>query len=279
MLANRQRLNIAALQIRLDRPERQRRHAAPAGHQLHHGHGQLGGAARRVDAGRAQHLADQIQLVVWHRVGDQGFAGKVGGAQPGFAGQRMVARQHGHHFIAKQRVVAHGGFVFWRRHHRQVGAAAEQQAHRVGMKARHDIQLHLGPVATKIVHRRHQPVKTGVALHGNAQLAGLALGNARQLAFGLLHLRQHAARQGVQPLAGGGERQRLAAAIHQRAAVVAFQGFQLVRQRRLGKIQPAGGGRDIAAFGQRQQGAQVAQFKQGSRHGVLYEFCSLNSSK
>ena len=118
-----------------------------------------------------------------------------------------------------------------------------------------------------------------MALHGNAQLAGLALGNARQLAFGLLHLRQHAARQGVQPLASGGERQRLAAAIHQRAAVVAFQGFQLVRQRRLGKIQPAGGGRDIAAFGQRQQGAQVAQFKQGSRHGVLYEFCSLNSSK
>ena len=72
--------------------------------------------------------------------------------------------------------------------------------------------------------------------------------------------------QGVQPLAGGGERQRLAAAIHQRAAVVAFQGFQLVRQRRLGKIQPAGGSRDIAAFGQRQQ---VRRWRSSSREVAM----------
>ncbi|MNR61850.1 hypothetical protein D3C85_1837120 [compost metagenome] len=61
------------------------------------------------------------------------------------------------------------------RHDRQIGAPGQQQAHRIGMEAGHDVQLHRRPVLAEAVHRRHQPVEAGMALHRDAQLAGLAL--------------------------------------------------------------------------------------------------------
>jgi hypothetical protein len=70
-----------------------------------------------------------------------------------------------------------------------------QQAHRIGLEARHDVLLHFRPALAQRVHRRHQPVEAGMAFDRDAQLAGAAAGQARQVALGRADQRQHLHRQ------------------------------------------------------------------------------------
>jgi len=58
------------------------------------------------------------------------------------------------------------------------------------MKAGNDVELDLRPALAEGIHRRHQPIETGVALHRNAQLPGRALAQTGDIALGRCNLRQ-----------------------------------------------------------------------------------------
>ena len=122
-------------------------------------------AARRVDAGGQQDFAQQIKHIVWHGIGNQGFGGEILRLPHGFGRQGMILGADAHHFVGKQRLVADARLRHGFGHDGQIGAVLQQEPHRVGLKAGHDIELHLRPQRAKIAHGGHEPVKTGVALH------------------------------------------------------------------------------------------------------------------
>ncbi|MNY34913.1 hypothetical protein D3C86_1692880 [compost metagenome] len=152
----------------LHAPVGQRRHAAAAGYQLQHRHRQFRRAPFQVDARGLQHLADQVDALLGHRIGNQRFAGQVRRlqaplvAQPVFVGddrQDLEAEQRRHLQPAL-------GWRLGADHH--VRLAVRQQRERIGVETRHEVDFHLRPAAAELVHHRHQPVETRVALQHHA---------------------------------------------------------------------------------------------------------------
>ncbi len=76
-------------------------------------------------------------------------------------------------------------------------------------------------------------------------------------------LGQDPPRAGDQFLTGRGEPQRLGGAIHQACAQPALQQPDLLTEGRLGDVEPARGGGEVALLGQRDEVAQQAQV-----HGI-----------
>ena len=90
-----------------------------------------------------------------------------------------------------------------------VGALVMQQGQRIGMETRHQIQFDFRPVIPECVHRRHQPLKAGVAFHRDAQLSCPSLDDPGDIAFRLIHQCHGALRQHIQALPRLGQAQRL----------------------------------------------------------------------
>ena len=183
------------------------------------------------------------------------------------AHQRVRVGQQRADLETKQRVVIHARLVtIHLRHDGHIGPALVQQAYRVGVKAAHDVQLHLRPAGAKRVHGGHQPVKAGVAFHRNAHLPALPQHQAGNVALGPFHLRQHGVGQRQQAFAHGGELGRNRFALKQRLAVAVFQQLDLVRQRRLREVEQLRGPHQAAAVAQGDQRAQVAHFQDRPVH-------------
>ena len=132
----------------------------------------------------------------------------------------MVFGANAHHFVGKQRLVHNAALRRRFRHNRQIGAVGEQQPHRIGLKAGHNIQLHLRPQRAEGIHGGHQPVKTGVALYRHAQFTRFALDNLRHIALSRGQQRHKLARQLQQPLTGGGKADGIGFALKQRRVVM-----------------------------------------------------------
>ena len=253
--------HVAALQVRQGSPARQHGNAALARHQLHDGGGEFGAAARRgAHPGGKEQLVHHIELVVRHRVGDEGLGGEVGGLQRGLGGAWMVTRQQRDEVEAEQRQHDQRGrrrrrFV----QHRQVGAAVEHRQQGVGKKAREQIHFHVRPARAQRVHRRHQPVETAVAFHRDAQAAALPLAQLRQRPLGVAHARQHVGGEIQQTLAGGCEAHRGLGALEQALGVMLLQHRNLPRQRRLRQVHALRSAGEAAGFSQGLQRGEMPQ--------------------
>ena len=169
----------------------------------------------------------------------------------------MPGRHQRQHLVAEQRTERYALVARGFRHDHQVGLVLVQQRQRIGVKAAHQVHLHLRPVCAIGVHARHQPVVAGVALHRDAQFARLVvLGQPGQVARGGFDYGQHLLRQRQQPHTRRRGAQR-AAAFEQRHAVMRFQRHQLMRQRRLGQVQAGGSACQTTAVIERLDHAQM----------------------
>jgi len=149
---------------------------------------------------------------------------------------------------------------------RQLGAVLVRQADRVGVEARDNVQLDLGPAHAQGIHRGHQPVETGMAFDGNAQLARAARSQPGQIALGAFHLGQHAVGQRQQPQTDGRELRRHGLALEQWAAKALFEQLDLMGQGRLGQVEQLRRAHQASGVTQREQRAQVADFENGAEH-------------
>ena len=137
----------------------------------------------------------------------------------------------------------------------------------IGVEARHDVELDIGPMRPERVHRRHQPIETGVALDGDAKRPGAAARHVGQVALGSLHGAVHLLGQLRQSNAGRREPHGLSAPLEQRQAVGAFQQLELMGEGRLREVQTLRGRAQRMRFGQHGQGSKMAKFE-WCCHGV-----------
>ncbi|PAV74620.1 hypothetical protein WR25_00535 [Diploscapter pachys] len=121
------------------------------------------------------------------------------------------------------------------------------------------VQLDLRPGTAKFVHRRHQPLIAAVALDGDVQTPGRTTRQFAQVPLGGTDLRQYLLGQLQQLETSAGKTYRPGLAHEQRHANTVFQLAELVRQRRLGQVQPFGGLVQAVGFAQGMDGAQVPQ--------------------
>ncbi|MGA7901395.1 MAG: hypothetical protein WCA06_02040 [Terrimicrobiaceae bacterium] len=122
------------------------------------------------------------------------------------------------------------------RHDDEIRAILSQQADRIGMKAGNQIQFNLRPMLPEGIHRRHQPVKAGMALHGDSQQPGLTLRDASEIAFSLPHSARDLVCQVDEKLTCRRQPQRVTLPFEKLNRVALLNGSYLVRDGRLGKI-------------------------------------------
>ena len=139
-----------------------------------------------------------------------------------------------------------------------IGLLIQEQTYRVGLKATQQIEFYPWPHVAVAVHRRHQPVITGVALHRDAQLTRVAVLQLGQIAQRRVDLRQGRACQRQQPASGGCKTRRSRGALDQRQSQRIFQRLQLMRHRRLCEMQSLSGGSQSARFSDGLQQPQMA---------------------
>jgi hypothetical protein len=87
------------------------------------------------------------------------------------------------------------------------------------------------------IHRGHQPVEAGVALHSDSQEASLPLGDASEITLSIPDPARNVVCQADEELTGRGETKRIALPLKKLDPVVLLHGSYLVRNGRLGKIQ------------------------------------------
>ncbi len=239
VLADGPRHHVLAVQERLHGPSGHGGNGLPAGDQLQDGDGQLRGPPPGgINAGGNEHLTHHVEPVIGDRVGDQRLSGEVLGGQEGFLGQCVLLGQERRDFVSEQRMKSGVAPLQRVGNDHQIRPVFVQQPNGIGMEAGHQILLHFRPALAKGIHGRHQPVKAGMALHRDAQLAGVAAGDAGQVTLGLGHLLLHDMCEKQHPLAGGGQLQRHGLALEQRHSTQLLQGLHLVRHRGLAQVQP-----------------------------------------
>ena len=206
-------------------------------------------------------LADQVDALFRHGIGDERLVGEVLRFEPLPAAQRMVDRQHGEDLEAKQRLKDHPAAHLGIGADHHVGTPVLEQRQRVRMKAGHEVHLDLRPALAEGIHDRHEPVETRVAFERDAQRASRTALDAFEVALGSLDVGHHLLRQLQKALAGLAQLHGLALAAHHGQPVVGLQCAQLMRQRGLRQVQPLGRTRDRAAVSQCDQGPEMTDFK------------------
>lgn len=180
--------------------------------------------------------------------------------------ERMVVGEQRDDLEAEQRVVVDGFVGVLLGDDRHLGAVLHHQRDRVGVEARDDVQLDLGPALAEGIHGRHQPVEAGVALDHDAQLPAAAQRQTRHVALGFLHQRQRGIGQLQQPQSRGAELRRHRLALEELRAVAVFEQLDLVRQRRLREVQQLRRAHQAAGVAQRNERAQVAYLQDRLKH-------------
>ena len=135
-LADRFPAHILAVQVGLNRPARQSRNPATTRHQLKNRNGQLGCSARRIDVGRAKHIANQIQAFIGNRVRHEDLVLEILSREICLAGKWVPVRKQSQNLIAKQRMVDHAFTFCSMRNDDQVGAVFAKKPDRIGVKPR-----------------------------------------------------------------------------------------------------------------------------------------------
>ena len=108
-----------------------------------------------------------------------------------------------------------------------------------------------------------QPLVAGVAFHADAQQPALSARVVAELFFKVVKLRQHAAREAVQPFARLGQAQVAPFFVPQRRAELFFQFFDGVAQRRLREVEAFGSLGEGAVFDDGADDVQVVAFEHG----------------
>jgi hypothetical protein len=245
-------------------PVGQCRDPLAAGHQEQDHRGQFRLAdAGRLDPGRLQEIAEHVHARAFDRVGDQQLIGQIRGCDPVPHRQRMRGRQHQAALVVEQRQEGQIRGVDRIRGDHQIDVAGAQGGQRVEGQPQADVHIDRRPVRLEPLQHRHQPLETGMALDGQVQPAGVAGGEPRQLALGLLESGQGVAGQGQQPVPGGGEPHRPGVAVEQRHPIVVLQQLDLVGERRGRQVELLRGPRQTAGVGHGEQVAQVLAVQHG----------------
>ena len=96
-----------------DEPVRQRGHATVRRHHLQEDFRGLQGAVRGDAAlGGQEELLVDVEALDWHRIGKQGFVGKVFRLHGVFRRQRVVARDDQHLFVGEDGQVVQAGGLY-----------------------------------------------------------------------------------------------------------------------------------------------------------------------
>lgn len=256
--------HVAARAVLVQGPVRQAADAATGGHQLHHHHGQLGYAhLRRLHVGGVEEAGEDVETIAFHRIGDQGFPLQVLRDDVRPTSQGMLVGHRQQRFVGEQWHVGDAGQLDRVGGHHQVEVTAGQGRQRREGEARGQVQFDFRPGVAELVDGRHQPLEATVAFDGHVQASGGTAGEPRQVALGGAQLGQQRVGQLQQAQPGAGEAYRLGLAHEQLHAQALFQFLELVRQRRLGKVQALGGFHQAVGFAQRVQGLEVAKFEHG----------------
>lgn len=102
-----------------------------------------------------------------------------------------------------------------------------------------------------------------MAFHRDAELAGLAIGDACDVALALHDLFLDIVCGGEKAIARGCQAERIALPVEEFDAEVVLDGLHLMGQRGLGKIQALACFRDASRFSDGDDGAEVAKLKHG----------------
>ena len=169
--------------------------------------------------------------------------------------QRFLAQRHGHQVVRQQCGRTEDGQVELRRAQRVEQGRREQLPVQVQLEVRQ-----LGPHALRdagehVVGRR--------ADEAHADPAGPARGEQSEIGGGAVQGRQDLAGAVLQQPARLGELDPTRGPVHQPDADLVLELPQVLRQRRLGDVQPGGGAAEVAFLGEHGERPEVAQL-----HGV-----------
>ncbi len=153
----------------------------------------------------------------------------------------MLSRHGQQPFVAEQRLVVDAAQRLWVGGDHQVELLAGQGRQRVEVVAAGNVDFHLRPVVAEAVDGRHQPLETAVAFDGHVQATRLMADQSRHVALGHAHQRQHLLGQYQQPLPRPGEFDGARLAHEQGGTQALLEILDLVRQGRLGQVNPLGG--------------------------------------
>ena len=191
-------------------------------------------------------------------------------ARNGLSNQGMMMGKQRQNLVQEQGMKRDAGSFSEMRNDYQVRAIFFEKSHRIRMESGDQVQIDLGPVLAKRIHRRHQPVETRMAFHGDSQEPGLALSDPGKIVLRVLSPPNDFVSQLDEKLTGGGQAERIAFALKDINCVVCLDRSYLVGHRRLGKIQSLSGLGEVARFGQGDQRFQMTKFQHRAPFGYKF---------
>jgi hypothetical protein len=179
-------------------------------------------------------------------------------------GERMVGRYREEHLLGVDEPAVQFGFVQWRPDERRVVPAGQQPRDVRRGPAGLGYHLHVRVLGTEPGHQRVDGPTAGGPGVGEPDPAGLPAGGDVDACACGVGVGEQRPGLGGDHRADGGQRAATRPTPHQLRAEFPFQGADLLAERGLREVQPAGGAGEVQLLGEHQEVAQPPQVHEPS---------------
>jgi len=190
---------------------------------------------------------------------NHGIAFQVGDADPGAARQRVSPRERGHEELPLDRLHHQASIVHREAQEAQLDLSVAQRFHLLAGQQGAQFQLGLREALAPQPQGTRQDVEVGGRHEADRELADFATARALRRVHRALHLLKQPPRVREQRAAGSGQRDATGGPVEQGDTEIAFQGLNLLAERRLCHPQTRRGTTEVELF---RDGHKVAELTQ-----------------